>query len=113
MVEESTAEMGEEVKRRAAELRELKEQLITKKPDQSYTSVAGGSMPMVPKENSVQEEEEGEKGRICLKLMNAKKIIGMKPIDKAHVEHVKRRQAEEMEGKEEGEKEEKVKEVKE
>ena len=107
-VEESTAEMGEEVKRLAAEMRELKEQL-TRKNDHSYASVAGSGVKIYPKENSLQEGEE-EKERIRLMFMNGKKIIGLKPIDKAHVEHVKRRQAEEMEGKEENVKEEKAKE---
>ena len=115
-VEESTAKMGEEVKRLSEEMRELREQLITR--NQSYASVTGGggtssgaltgtkTVPISNNTNTVEDTEEKE--RICSLLSSARRVVGLKPIDKKHVEHVKRR-LEEVEGETEVEKEERAK----
>ena len=100
-VEESTAEMREEVKRLAIELREIKEQVVTGLKKQSYASAAGrngascssptGANTVLISNTVSTKEDLEEKARIASLLSSGSKVIGLKPIDKRHVEHVKRR----------------------
>ena len=120
-VEESTAEVGEEVKRLAVELRELKEQLATRDEGRSYAGVTkrsdvnisggGGILTganTVPISNGFLLEDQ-EKERIRDLMCAARRVVGLKPIDKKHVEHTKRR-LDEVEGETEEDKEKRAKE---
>ena len=113
-VEESTAAMGEEVRRLAEEMRTMKEQLADRQEGgsnvRSYAGVVGGqggstavltganTAPLggggvTTLRNVVDQERERVRGM----LAHASKVLGLKPIDKRHVEKVSRR-LEELEG---------------
>ena len=121
-VEESTAEIGEEVRRLAAELRGIKEQVASRQEERSYAGVVGNGRARpdnggqhgvatganaVPISGTGREDQE-EKARIQELLGHARRIVGLKPIDKRHVEHTKKR-LEELEGETEEEKEKRAK----
>jgi hypothetical protein len=114
-VEESTAEIGEEVRRLAAEMRGMKEQVATRQEERSYTGVvghsvvghgavggglhggAGGGLHGSGWHGGVATggyneliggsggEDQEEKARIQELLGHARRIVGLKPIKKRHV----------------------------
>ena len=100
-MEESTTEVREEVKKLAEEMKELKEQLATRPEERSYAGVtrrgdSGGASVLTGANRlstgrSSMPEDHLEKERIRGLLYDASKIVGLKPIDKKHVEHTKRR----------------------
>ena len=100
-VEERTTETREKVKRLAIEIREKKEQVITGLKNQSYASATGRSgascsspteanTVLISKTVNTKEDLE-EKARIASLLSSGSKVIGLKPTNKRHVEHVTRR----------------------
>ena len=116
-VEERATEMGEDMKTLKEEMKELRKQLATSQGKQNYASVtsSGRASPefrteanMVPINNTDALKDREEKERICSLLSSAKRVVGLKPIDKRHVEQFKRR-LEEVEGETEVEKEERAK----
>ena len=117
-VEESTAEVREEVRKLAEQMKELKEQLATRPEERSYAGVTGRgdssgisvltSANTLPTGGSCMLEDQLEKERIRGLLSDASRVLGLKPIDKKHVEHTKRRLTE-VEGETEEEKEKRAK----
>ena len=138
-VEESMAGLGEQVKRLTEELRQVKEQMPCGKGEgKSYANVTrrsgGGALTganTVPigggrtqgeeeqvevekgeveqEEVQQREKERVERERIRGLLADARRVVGLKPIDKKHVEHTKRR-LKEIEGETEEDKERRAKE---
>ena len=118
-VEESTAEMREEVKKLTEEMKELKEQLATRPEERSYAGMtrrgdsSGASVLTSANKlstgGSCMLEDQLEKERIRGLLSDASRILGLKPIEKKHVEHTKRRLTE-VEGETDEEKENRAKE---
>ena len=111
-VEESTEVMREEVRRLAGDVRDMREELKSRQEVRSYADRAaqprGAGVAVLTGANSVPiggvlgrggggkgegegEEEEEEKKRIRGLMDRARKVIGLKPIDKRHVEQMLRR----------------------
>ena len=129
-VEESTAVLGEEMKRMAEQMKEMKEKLVTRS-ERSFASVTehgglqvdgarpggarhggaatGANMTPIGGGRTAGLPEVREKERICGLLGQARRVVGLRPIDKRHVEQTKRR-LEEKEGETEEEKEKRAKE---
>ena len=129
-VEEKTAEMGEDMRKLTAEVRGLREQMSTRQEERSYAGVTehvgarhegarhegvrfegarhggvvtGANAVPIGAGGIVSEDQE-EKQRIRTLLGEAKRVVGLKPMDKLHVEHTKKRLAA-IEGETEDEKE--------
>ena len=111
-VEESMEVMREEVRRLAGDVRDMREELKSRQEVRSYADRAaqprGAGVAVLTGANSVPiggvlgrggggkgegegEEEEEEKKRIRGLMDRARKVIGLKPIDKRHVEQMLRR----------------------
>ena len=114
-VEESTAEIGEEVRSLAAEMRGMKEQVAMRQEERSYAGVVGcsgarldggrhGGVATGANAVPIGGGEHQEKARIRELLGQARRIVGLRPIDKRHVEYTKKRLAE-LEGETEEDKE--------
>ena len=136
VLEENTAMVGEEVRRMAGELRELKERegekvrnlvgevkelrekLESKQESRSYAATVehSGRRPAVPAltgANSVPigggvRLEQEERQRIRGLFSHARKVIGLRPIERSHVDKVNKR-LEEVEGESEKERQERAK----
>ena len=112
-MEKVTISMGDQVEELVKKVATLEEQLETVKEKQqyvkSYSEVTkeqnSAILPrLVQKQTNRQEirkEENNNKEGVEKLFSNAAKVIGFKPIDKVHVEHIMRRQKEEMKDKSE------------
>ena len=127
-VEESMTVIGEEVRKMAEEMKNNKEQMAGRTEGRSYSSMVGqgasstailtggNSAPLGGRRGGTAELGGGggasvdqvEKERVRGMLAHAGKVIGLKPIDKRHVEQVNRR-LEEVEGETEVERQERAK----
>ena len=109
-IETATVNIAEQVKDLMVKVNNLEEELVEKqkKADEKvekarYSDVTRNKGEERPRIKATENEREGDRDDVKVIICKAAKIIGLKPIDKLHVEHIKRRLSYTMKDKNEDE----------